>query len=279
LETSVSLYDPDRDAPLTFQYGLVNPRVGSLAFLARTLQLCGHPDQALGCSAEAAALAHEVGHAYSLGFALIYGAILLHHATNDHDGLATALREFHQLTEAGEPPMWQAYAAAFEGWTLTQEGRPVEGLLKIEDGMRNLATTASRYQHSQVLAVLAQAQMATGDHMAAKETLDEALNFVAQSDERYFEAELLRLRAGCRLLGRGTLDTAFADLGRSLEVARSQGARAWELRTAVSLAGLWAEQGRRMEARDLLAPIHGWFTEGFDTPDLKEARALLDALP
>jgi predicted ATPase len=278
LEASISLYDPDYHVPLTFQYGAVNPRVGSLSFLARTLHLCGHPDQARGCSSEAVALGRELRHAYSIGFALIYGAILLHHAANDHAGLATALRDFHQLTDAGEPPMWRAYAAVFEGWALAQEGHSLEGLRSVEDGMLRLATTASRYQHSQVLAVLAQAQMATGDHIAATETLDEALSFVAQSEERYFEAEVLRLRARCHLLGRGALEATFADLNRSLRVARAQGARAWEIRSTVSLAQLLGEQGRRAEAYDLLAPVYGWFTEGFDTADLKDAKALLDSL-
>jgi hypothetical protein len=106
---------------------------------------------------------------------------------------------------------------------------------------------------------------------------DEALATVEKTEERLFEAELHRLR-GELLLGSGEKGEAEKSIGLALEIARRQQARMWELRAATSLARLWGERGRRAEARDLLAPIHGWFTEGFDTADLKEAKALLEEL-
>jgi predicted ATPase len=278
LEASVSLYDPTCHLPLTFQYGLVNPRVAALAFLARTVHLCGYPERACELVVEATALARELGHMNSLAFALIYGAVLLYHTANDRHGVATGLQELRTLTEAGGQPMWRAYADVFEGWALAQEGRRVEGLACVEAGMRDLTASASRYQRSQMLGLLAQVQILTGAHVSAAGTLNAALDFVADSDERYFEAELWRLRASCGLFNGGTFESTLADLRRSLDLARAQGARAWELRSSVSLSGILAEQGRRAEAYDLLAPVYGWFTEGFDTADLKEAKALLHEL-
>jgi predicted ATPase len=278
LETSVALYDPDRHVPLTFQYGLANPKVAALAFLGRGLQLSGYAEQARRCSDEAVGLARELGHASSLAFALIYGAAPHHHAAGDAPATAATLRAFRGLPEAQKLPMWRAYADVFEGWVLVRERRPSDGLACVEAGLEALAATASRFQRSQMLAVLAEAQIATGGHAAAAETLDAALAFVAQSDERYFEVELLRLRAECRELRGDSRERALADLGTALEVARTQGARTWELRAAVSLARLWTALAERPKARDLLAPIHAWFAEGFDAPDVKEATALLEEL-
>src|SRR4051794_28786482 len=276
LATAVALYDPDRDAALTFQYGLANPRVAALSFLGRSLHLCGHPEQARHRSAEAVALARATGHTNSLAFALIYGAAPQHHAAGDAAGLAVALREFNGLTEAQGLPMWRAYADVFEGWLMAQEGHASEGVTRVEAGLRDFAATASRFQHSQMLTVLAQALIADDRPAAA---LDALLGFVLRSDERYFEAELLRLRAACRLLlAGGSREEAETDLGAALDVARSQGARAWELRAASDLARLWAERGEWRRAHDLLGPVHGWFTEGLDTPDLRAAGELLDGL-
>jgi predicted ATPase len=107
--------------------------------------------------------------------------------------------------------------------------------------------------------------------------LNEALELVERTEERWYEAELYCLMSQALIAG-SDLDDAERWLDRALHTARKQGARFWELRAGTRLARLWRDQGRRTDAHDLLAPIYGWFTEGFDTPDLKEAKALLEQL-
>jgi predicted ATPase len=129
------------------------------------------------------------------------------------------------------------------------------------------------------LVLLAQAQQSHGQVPQAEETLADALAWVRRTGERYYQAELLRNR-GESLLARRTPDPTTAErcLVEALETARQQQAKMWELRAAMSLARLWRDQGERAQARDLLAPVYGWFTEGFDIADLKDAKALLEAL-
>jgi predicted ATPase len=127
------------------------------------------------------------------------------------------------------------------------------------------------------LVLLAEAHGEVGDTAVALGLLDEALARVERTNERLFEAELHRLRGELMLLNTGA-DQAEACLRRAIEVARAQDAKLWELRAATSLAKLWAEQGKRAQARNLLAPVYSWFTEGFDTADLTDAKALLDEL-
>ena len=127
------------------------------------------------------------------------------------------------------------------------------------------------------LCTLAEAQAKAGQPEEGLDTLDEALALVEQTDERHWEAELHRVQ-GELLLMQGDDAEAEASLHKAIEVARGQSAKSWELRATTSLARLWQEQGRIDEARQMLAEIYGWFTEGFDTPDLQEAKALLDEL-
>jgi predicted ATPase len=124
---------------------------------------------------------------------------------------------------------------------------------------------------------LALAQAKNGDLEGALALVHEAIQTAAETEEHLFEAELHRFR-GELLIKSGCPDMASAEFDRALTIAREQQARMWELRAAMSIARLWGEQGRRMQALDLLAPVYGWFTEGFDTADLKEAKALLDYL-
>ena len=134
-------------------------------------------------------------------------------------------------------------------------------------------------RHSYFLALRAEAYLRAGQRDESLAAVDQALDFVRESGERWWEAEVYRLR-GEVLLARRARDRSNAEecFRRALRVARKQTARSLELRAATSLARLWRKQGKRAEAHDLLAPVYGWFTEGFDTPDLIDAKALLDAL-
>ena len=156
-------------------------------------------------------------------------------------------------------------------------GQVQEGIAQMREGMAALQSVGVRCYLPGTLCTLAEAQAKAGHPGEGLTTLAEVLALVEGTDERHWEAELYRLRAEL-LLTQGDETGAEASFHRAIEVARRQSARSWELRATVSLCRLWQGQGRMDEARQMLAEIYGWFTEGFDTPDLLEARALLDEL-
>jgi predicted ATPase len=174
--------------------------------------------------------------------------------------------------------LWQAAGMAFDGWLLAERGRAAEGIARIEDGLVAYRATGAALFVPYFLALVGTTHGAAGRAAVGRHLLAEALDRVQRTGERWFEAELHRLQG--ELLRPTGADRAMAEccFQRAMALARAQNAKLWELRAATSLARLWAEQSRRTEARDLLAPIYGWFTEGFDTPDLIETKALLDAL-
>jgi predicted ATPase len=160
-------------------------------------------------------------------------------------------------------------------------GQVQEGIAQMREGMAANLSIGERCHMSGMLHSLAEAYAKTGQPEKAVATLDEALSLVEQTDERHWEAELHRLRAELVLMqGRDAAAKAEAEasLQHAIEVARRQSAKSWELRATTSLAHLWHQQGRNAEAQRMLAEIYGWFTEGFDTPDLLEAKALLEEL-
>ena len=164
-----------------------------------------------------------------------------------------------------------------QGWLLLARGEAEEAIVQIGSGLAASQGLGSQMRHSYFLALLAKAYLHAGRHDQSVSTIDQALGFIRESGERWWEAEVHRLH-GKLLLARRARDRADAEecFHRALRVAREQTARSLELRAAMSLARVWAEHGRRAEGQDLLAPVYGWFTEGFDTADLKDAKALLD---
>ena len=177
-------------------------------------------------------------------------------------------------------PLWSASASILHGWALATAGEVATGVARMRQGLADHQLTGMQLQRPYFLGLLADVLTRAGDRSSeALDCLAEALAIVGRSEERCLEAELHRLE-GDALLAASPAQPAEAE-GRYLDalgVARRQGARLWELRAATSLARLWRGHGRRHEGHDLLAPIFGWFTEGFDTPDLREAKLLLDAL-
>jgi tetratricopeptide (TPR) repeat protein len=174
-------------------------------------------------------------------------------------------------------PLWMAFANAMRGWSLAALGQPTEGLRVLHDGIVSTRATGARLWVSFFLTLLADAYGMAGQPRHRLEALAEATKLMGTTQERWAEAETHRLR-GTLMQSLGD-DTASEDCYlQSLDVARRQSAKFWELRVANDLARLWRDQGKREEARELLAPVYGWFTEGFDTRDLKEAKALLDEL-
>jgi predicted ATPase len=172
---------------------------------------------------------------------------------------------------------WLGSATWHWGEALALRGQLEEGIAQMREGLAIQQSGHERCYRSGPLLYLAEAQAKAGHPEEGLANLAEALALVEETDERYCEAELYRLK-GELLLLQGNDAEAEVSLQHAIEVARQQQARSWELRATTSLCRLWQKQGKQQEARQMLAEIYGWFTEGFGTPDLQEARALLDEL-
>ena len=179
-------------------------------------------------------------------------------------------------TEQGFP-FWGAVGTIYCGWVKVKNGDVAEGISLLRSGSAAYRATGARVWIPYHIALLARADEIAGQIEEGLTQLDDALQIVERTGERWLDAELYRQK-GQLLLRQGHSEAAEELYRKALSIAREQEAKLWELRTAVSLARLRRDQGRRAEARDLLAPVYNWFTEGFDTPDLKETKALLDEL-
>jgi len=278
-EAALALYDRAAHLDLAYRYGQ-DPRAACLAFLARIEHLTGHPEQAMQRSDEALEQAMLTKHTNTLAYTLSYGPVRC--AIFLRDLAAADLLSDRLLTLAEQQglAMWKGYASVYKGWILSQKGRGAEAVEMAERGVAALSATRTELDHPLVACHLAQAYSANARHDDAIRVLDSALDFAARTDERWCEAELHRLRGrGCLALEAAGCDAeAERHYLKSIDVAQHQGAKSWELRSATELARLWGNQGERRRAFDLLAPLHGWFTEGLETPDLKDAEVLLREL-
>jgi predicted ATPase len=174
-------------------------------------------------------------------------------------------------------PLWRAAGTIYRGWVTVKNGDVAEGISLLRSGSTAFRATGAEAWMPHYIALLAGACEIAGQVEEAATLLDDALQIAGRTGERWFAAELNRHK-GQLLLRQGQPEAAEGLYRKALSIAREQEAKLWELRAAMSLARLRRDQGRCEEARDLLAPVYGWFTEGFDTPDLKEAKALLDEL-
>ena len=176
-------------------------------------------------------------------------------------------------------PQWMAFDSILCGWALAHQGQAQEGIAQINQGMKDYRATGAELARPYYLVLLAEAHGAMGQPEGGLTALTEALTLVDTTGERWYEPELYRLK-GELLLQQNSAKQADAEscFQHALDLARNQQAKSFELRAAMSLARLWQQQDKRQEAYDLLAPVYNWFTEGFDTADLQDAKALLDAL-
>jgi predicted ATPase len=266
MECGSALYDPKRHHTHTFLFGQ-DPGVACRAFGAVALWLLGYPDQALTISREAAARAHELGQPSTQALALHFAA-MVRQCRRDGPG-ARACAEL-ALAIAADQGMsfWQAGGTILRGWAVAEGGDVAEGVALLRQGLDAWQATGSVTYRTYFLGLLAEVLGRAGRVADGLEVLDEALALVEETSERLFEAELYRLRGELR---HATGREAEDDFRRALAVARRQGAKSLELRAATSLARLSGE-------REPLAATLAWFTEGFDTRDIQEARALLDCL-
>jgi predicted ATPase len=239
--------------------------------------LClGFSDQALAQSGAAIAEARRLAHPPSLADSLSYGAGLRSLAGDDAALKEQADELVAVATERGFA-YWGAVGALYLGWIEVKCGNVAEGISLLRGGLNAYRAIGTVVSLSYYVSLLASGCEIAGQTEEAVIQLDEALEIVERTGERWFEAELYRYK-GQLLLRQGRSEAAEQLYREALGIAQEQEAKLWELRAAVSLARLRRDQGRLTEARDLLAPVYGWFTEGFDTPDLKEAKALLDEL-
>jgi predicted ATPase len=277
LEAGIARHTPEQRRAPVFRMGQ-DPGVACQANAALNLWLLGYPEQALAHIHEALALAQELSHPFSQAYARCMAAVVSQFrrdvlAVHEHAEAAVALS-----TEQGFQ-QWVALGMSLRGWALAMQGQGEAGLALVYQGIAAWRTTGAVLHVPYLCTVLAEVVAHLGHPEDGLQALAEAHTLVEQHEERYWEAEIYRLRGVLLLRQPGTPQAeAEAWLQRALDVARRQEAKSLELRAAMSLSRLWQQQGKRQEAHDLLAPIYGWFTEGFDTADLQEAQALLEEL-
>ena len=277
LETAASLYRPDEHRDSAFRYGQ-DIGVSALVQLSCTLWHRGYPDQSARAGDRALAYSRQLGHAHTLAHALYWAGMAAVFA-RDVATVCTYGNDCVAVASEHGFAQWAALGRVLQGWADAQRSEVTTGIARIRDGMAASEATGSHFCTPLFLTLLAEALALTGKIEEALATLDDALAQAAASGEKGWSAEVHRLCG--ELTGRlPHPDPAKAEesFRTALAIAHEQGTRGYELRAATSLARLWRQQGRRGEARDLLAPVYDSFTEGFDTPDLKEAKRLLDEL-
>jgi predicted ATPase len=274
LEQAYTLYDAQHHRTYVTLFG-VDIGVFTLCYLSHALWSLGYPERAVQRSHQVLALDQEMQHPFSAALAQAYTAMLQQfrrepHTANAHAEAARALCIEHGFA------YYRAWAMIIQGWCLRRREQPAAGVAQMQEGLTALRATGGEVRLSYYLALLAEAHGEDHQPEVGLRLLTEAFAHQVTTQERWAEAELYRLK-GELLLEQTPPDEPQADacFQQALAVARRQQAKAWELRAATSLSRLWQRQGKRAEARELLAPIYGWFTEGFDTADLQEARALL----
>jgi predicted ATPase len=282
-ERVVAAYDPQLHRSLAFQYG-IDPGVSSLIFLSWTLWLLGYLDQGLERGREVLALAQDLAHPHMLAGA--QGIVGVSHMfRRDAQRVRELAEACIQLSTEMGFPYWLTLATMLRAWALIEQGQAEEGLAQMRQGMAGHQATGNELALPLQFAILAAGLAKVGQVDEALKCLDEALAVVRRNEEVFYEPEVHRLKGEfLQMQGAGAAEVeacfrhAEACFQRAIEVARVQSARSWELRATVSLCRLWQAQGKRQEARRELAAIYGWFTEGFDTRDLQDAKALLEEL-
>jgi predicted ATPase len=276
LETAASLYRPEAHRDSALHYGQ-DIGVSAFAQLSWALWHRGYPDRSARAADRALAYSRELGHAPTLSQALYLAGMAAVFARDAATACAYGNDSMALASEHGFP-LWAARGRILQGWADAQRGEATAGIAGIRDGLAAAEATGARLHTPLYLSLLAEALALAGKIEEGLAALDDALATAAVSGARGWDAEIHRL------CGELTARLPYPDpeaeesFRTALAIAREQGTRGYELRAATSLARLMGEQGRRGETRDLLAPVYGSFTEGFDTQDLEEAKALLEEL-
>ena len=276
LDKALTLYDPAEHRLIATRFGQ-DSRTSILSFLARTQWLLGYPDAARRNAERAVKLAREISPAglmHALGFTFLPQICI-----GSYETVNTLLDELVALADEKGSPLWKVSGLIFRGCLLATMGKGADAIHTLTEQIPKYLASGTRLWMPSILSCLATAYADQGQFEQASRCIDEVIANVETTKQKWCEAEVHRL-AGEVALKSPPPDATKAEayFQRALAVARQQQARSWELRAAMSLARLWRDQGKVQQARELLAPVYGWFTEGFDTRDLKEAKALLEEL-
>jgi class 3 adenylate cyclase/predicted ATPase len=278
-EQGKTLYDREQDRSLAFLYGGHDPGVCGLTFAALTHWMLGRPVQAVAASEAAGALAEQLAHPPTSAIALTW-ACILHYFARDARATGHYARQVIAVSTEHDLPPWRAAGVLFEGWARAESG-DVAGVTQVHEGLVAATQTKGTLMPLEPLymLVLGDARLTHGQIEDGLRVIDDALALMARRGERAFLSEFHRLKGEFLLLlapsNHGPAEACFR---QALDVARRQGANAWELRAATSLCRFLRERGRGDAARQTLGDVHGRFTEGLDTADLREAKALLNEL-
>jgi predicted ATPase len=277
-EAGIALYDPQQHHSTLGDSG-----VQCLSYVAWVLWFLGYPDQALQSIHTALSLAQELAHPYSLALALNFAG-LVHQLRQEVQALQERAEALVALSTEQGFPLLLALGTIRWGWALAAQEQVEEGIPHIRQGMAAYQTIGTKLGQLDHFALLAEAYGKGGQVEEGLTVLAETLAIVSKTGERWYEAELHRLKGTLTLQskvqGRKSKVEKEAEecFLKAIKVARRQQAKSLELRAVMSLSRLWQKQGKSAEARRMLAEVYGWFTEGFDTKDLQEARALLEEL-
>src|SRR5713101_7544682 len=277
LDQAIALYDPAEHRPLATRFGQ-DTAVMILVFRSLALCLLGYPEAALSDTDGALRNAREIAQAATLMYAL-WNASIPYTLCGNRAAAGAQAQELVALAEEKGSLFWKAYGMMNQGCVLALTGRASDATEMLISGTTALRTTGATLWMPFYLPHLARAHAELGQFEAARRCIGEAMTTAETTKEKWCEAEIHRTAGEIALMSpEPDAAKAQAHFERAIAIARAQQAKSWELRAATSLARLWRDQGKRQQARDLLAPTYGWFTEGFDTADLKEAKALLDEL-
>jgi predicted ATPase len=280
-EQGVALYNPGPGRSDSFVYGN-DTRTICLAYEALVLWLLGFPDQALQMTNRALSLARELAHPYNLAMALTWASVL-HRLRGEEQPAWQQAEEVVSLANKHGFALWGAWGAVLRGWAVVRKGRGEEGIQEIRHGLEAWRAAGAQVAQPWMLTLLSDSYRRLGRTEEGLSVVAEALAAVERTGERQYEAELYRLKGELLLpstrVSRNQDESREAEscFLKAIEIARGQQAKSLELRASTSLGRLWRRQGMKQQAL-LVAETYGWFTEGFDTSDLKEAKALLEEL-
>ena len=276
-DRAFALYNPAEHRALATRFGQ-DAGVTILSFRSWPTWCLGYPEASLADTDHAIKNAREIGQAATLMVALTC-AIWPHILCGNYATASSILDELGALVDEKGAALWKAWGVMLRGWLCAVTGRPADAVEMITSGLTAQRSTGATSFVSERLPDLAKAYASLDRFDDAWRSIDEAMTAVEKTKARWWEAEANRMAGEIALLSpEQDVAKAQAYFARALDVARQQQAKSWELRAAMSLARLWRDQGKMQQARELLAPVYGWFTEGFETRDLKEAKALLEEL-
>jgi len=279
LDRAISLYDPGEHRHLATRFGFGQDQGAAiLSWRSVALWLLGYPEAALADAERALQVARASAHSATLAYVLNFG-VLPRIFCGDFAAAKALINEFVPLKDQIGSLSWGAWGTVQRGWIMAVTGKTAEAVQIIASGVAAMRSTGNTMWMPMWLSLLAKANSEIGEIDEASRCIETAMTAVETTQERWHEAELNRVAGEIALLSpERDVAKAEAYFARALEVARRQQAKSWELRAAMSMARVWRDQGRRPQARKLLAPVHGWFNQGFDTLDLKQAKTLLDEL-